>query len=171
MTDSEPSPPDLQTELRNLLSGGLADDPIEHATQVARIAGILQSAFAPGGFEITLVGGAAIEIHAPGIYRSGDLDVVIEHGRERTERRDRIFRDLGFARVGRHWRYGDQLFVELVPGPVAGPAEDVRVEDAEFRVVKKEVVLRDRLIGFKHWKCDRQPPPKRLNLNRRSRFG
>ena len=35
---------------------------------------------------------------------------------------------------------------------MAGPAEEVRVGDAEFRVVKKEVPLRDRLVGFKHWK-------------------
>lgn len=35
---------------------------------------------------------------------------------------------------------------------MAGPAEVVRVGEAELRVVKKEVVLRDRLVGFKHWK-------------------
>jgi hypothetical protein len=27
----------------------------------------------------------------------------------------------------------------------------VRVGEAQFRVVKKEVVLRDRVVGFKHW--------------------
>jgi len=77
---------------------------------------------------------------------------VIEKRRDQSERHDRIFRELGFRRAGRHWRHGQQLFIELVPGPVAGPAEDVRVDDAEFRVVTKEVVLRDRLVGFKHWK-------------------
>lgn len=151
MTDSVPSLDELRAELRDLLSEDLADEAIKHARQVARIAGILQSAFSAAGFEITLVGGAAIEIHAPGIHRSGDLDVVIEQRRDQSERHDRVFRDLGFSRAGRHWQYGKQLFIELVPGPVAGPAEDVRVGDAEFRVVKKEVVLRDRLVGFKHW--------------------
>lgn len=77
---------------------------------------------------------------------------MIEKRRDQSGRHDRIFRELAFRRAGRHWRYGQQLFIELVPGPVAGPAEDVRVDDAEFRVVTKEVVLRDRLVGFKHWK-------------------
>jgi hypothetical protein len=130
----------------------MAEEPIEHATQVAEIAAILHSAFSQDGFEVTLVGGSAIEVHAPGIYRSGDLDVVIEKSRGRQKRRDEIFEALGFDRAGRHWRHGEQLFVEIVSGPVAGPAEEVRVGDAEFRVVKKEVVLRDRLVGFKHWK-------------------
>ncbi len=152
MSESERLLPRLRAELQDVLSDGLSDDAIEHATQVARIAGLLHSAFAPAGFTVTLVGGSAVEIHAPGIYRSGDLDVVMERGRQKSARRDQIFHDLGFARVGRHWRHGDDLFVELVPGPVAGPAEDVRIGDAEFRVVKKEVVLRDRLVGFKHWK-------------------
>lgn len=142
----------LRSELEVVLASGMAEDPIEHATQVADVASVLHSAFASAGFEVTLVGGSAIEVHAPGIYRSGDLDVVIEKGRGRTERRDEIFEALGFERVGRHWRHGDQLFVEIVSGPVAGPAEEVRVGDAEFRVVQKEVVLRDRLVGFKHWK-------------------
>lgn len=143
---------DLRSELEAVLDSGMAEDPIEHATQVARVASILHSAFASAGFEVTLVGGSAIEVHAPGIYRSGDLDVVIERGRAEPKPREEIFEALGFNRAGRHWRHGDQLFVEVVSGPVAGPAEEVRVGAAEFRVVKKEVVLRDRLVGFKHWK-------------------
>jgi hypothetical protein len=143
---------DLRSELDQLLGQGMAEDPIEHARQVAEIAGILHSAFEPDGFEVTMVGGSAIEVHAPGIYRSGDLDLVIERASGNEARRDEIFKSLGFERTGRHWRRGDQLFVELVSGPVAGPAEEVRVGGAEFRVVKKEVVLRDRLVGFKHWK-------------------
>lgn len=152
MAEPTPSLQDLRSRLEALLASGMAEEPIEHATQVAEIAAILHSALSQDGFEVTLVGGSAIEVHAPGIYRSGDLDVVIERGRGRQKRRDEIFEVLGFARAGRHWRHGGQLFVEIVGGPVAGPAEEVRVGDAEFRVVKKEVVLRDRLVGFKHWK-------------------
>lgn len=95
------------------------------------------------------------ETHAPYRFpkpRSGDLDLVIERASGNEARRDEIFKSLGFERTGRHWRHGDQLFVELVSGPVAGPAGEVRVGGAEFRVVKKEVVLRGRLVGFKHWK-------------------
>lgn len=152
MVEPTPSLQTLRSRLEALLASGMAEEPIEHATQVAEIAAILHSAFSQDGFEVTLVGGSAIEVHAPGIYRSGDLDVVIEKARGRQKRLDEIFDALGFDRAGRHWRHGDQLFVEIVSGPVAGPAEEVRVGDAEFRVVKKEVVLRDRVVGFKHWK-------------------
>lgn len=64
---------------------------------------------------------------------------------------ERVFRALGFTRVHRHWVYGETLFVETVPRPVAGPTEVVEIGDARFRVVKKEVPLRDRVVGFKHW--------------------
>lgn len=82
---------------------------------------------------------------------SGDVDVVIERGRGATGQRGDAFEALGFERMGRHWRYGE-LFVEAVSGPVAGPAEDVEVDGSTFRVVRKEVPLRDRIVGFKHWR-------------------
>lgn len=141
----------LRARLEDILASGLADEPVAHARQVAEIAGVLHSALAAHGFVATLVGGSAIEIHSPGIYMSGDLDLVIEGGRDTTATREEVFRDLGLERVGRHWRHGD-LFVETVPGPVAGPAEEVEVGGAAFRVVRKEVPLRDRIVGFKHWR-------------------
>jgi hypothetical protein len=151
VSSPEPHLEALRVSLAEILAGGLAEDPIEHARQVAEIAGVLYGAFAGAGFVSTLVGGAAIEIHAPGIYRSGDMDVVLDAAREAHRRREDVFLDLGFEREGRHWRHGEELFVEVVSGPVAGPAEEVRVGRAEFRIVAKEVLLRDRLVGFKHW--------------------
>ena len=152
MTASGQPLSELQASLGRILEAGLEEDPIQHARQVAEIASILHAAFAGSGFVVTLVGGSAIEIHAPGIYRSGDLDVVVERVRQDTAHRDHVFEGLGFIREGRHWRRGQDLFVEVVVGPVSGPTEDVRAGDSSFRVVKKEVVLRDRLVGFKHWK-------------------
>ncbi|MEX0891344.1 MAG: hypothetical protein WEB88_04170 [Gemmatimonadota bacterium] len=150
---AEPQPLErLRANLERILGNGMVADPIAHASQVADVAAVLHEAFASRGFLVTLVGGSAIEIHAPGIYRSGDLDVVLEATQEATHLREEIFLGLGFRHAGRHWRHGSDLFVELVNGPVAGPTEDVRVGDAEFRIVTKEVVLRDRLVGFKHWK-------------------
>lgn len=151
MSEVERSAAELRADLARILAEGLSNDPAEHARQVARIAGILSEAFASHGFTVTLVGGSAIEVHAPGIYMSGDVDVVIEETARATADRDQVFAGLGLARVGRHWRTGE-LFVETLPGPVAGPAEEVEVAGAAFRVVRKEVVLRDRIIGFKHWR-------------------
>ncbi len=61
-----------------ILGQGLSEDALAHAEQVAAVAGVLHEAFEPEGFSATLVGGAAIEIHAPGIYLSGDLDYAFE---------------------------------------------------------------------------------------------
>jgi hypothetical protein len=141
----------LRNRFAEVLAPGLADEPVAHARQVAEVAGILHAALTGRGLVPTLVGGSAIEIHAPGIYMSGDLDLVIEGARDMVAVRDELFLALGLSRVGRHWRRGD-LFVETVPGPVAGPVEEVEVAGATFRVVRKEVPLRDRLVGFKHWR-------------------
>jgi hypothetical protein len=77
---------------------------------------------------------------------SGDLDLVIEGARNTMAIRDEVFQALGLTRARRHWRRGD-FFVETVPGPVAGPAEEVEVAGATFRVARKEVPLRDRPRG------------------------
>jgi hypothetical protein len=53
---------------------------------------------------------------------------------------------------GGHSVWNDRLFVEPVPSPVAGPTEVVRLGEHRFRIVTKEVLLRDRIVGFKHWK-------------------
>lgn len=141
----------LRARLQMILAVGLAEDPLAHAEQVAEIAGVLHEAFEPEGFSATLVGGSAIEIHAPGIYLSGDLDYVIDRVREGTKQVDEIFESLGFHKQGgRHWVFGN-LFIEQVPSPVAGPTEEVRVGESVFRIVTKEVALRDRVVGFKQW--------------------
>ncbi|CAN5642412.1 hypothetical protein BH23GEM6_BH23GEM6_19230 [soil metagenome] len=130
----------------------MSDDPLQHAEQVAGVAAILHEAFTPEGFTVTLVGGSAIEIHAPGIYVSGDMDLVIERMASASKPVDEIFENLGFQKEGgRHWVLED-LFIETVGGPVAGPTENVRVGESVFRIVTKEVALRDRVVGFKHWR-------------------
>jgi hypothetical protein len=141
----------LRARLQMILEAGLANDPLGHAEQVAGIAGVLHEAFDPEGFSATLVGGSAIEIHAPGIYLSGDLDYVIDRIREGTKQVSEIFESLGFKKHGgRHWVLED-LFIEQVSSPVAGPTEEVRVGESVFRIVTKEVPLRDRVVGFKQW--------------------
>lgn len=151
MSTSDQRDPTLRKRLEGLLAEGLSEDPKEHAGQVAKVAGILSDAFGAHGLVVTLVGGSAIEIHAPGIYRSGDIDVVIERTGDATAGRDDVFQSLGLERIGKHWRHGD-LFIETVPGPVAGPTEEVELHGTAFRVVRKEALLRDRVVGFKHWR-------------------
>lgn len=140
----------LRTQLELLLKPGMPEDAVAHARVVAEIAAILHQAFDAVGIRCTLVGGGAIEIHAPGIYKSGDVDVVLERFHGALADSGEVFEALGFTRRGRHWVVGD-LMVETPPGPVSDPAELVRVGNLVFRAVSKETVLADRLKGFKHW--------------------
>lgn len=143
----------LRAVLDDVLARGLADDPIEHARQVAALAGALYRAFAAEGLRCTLVGGSAIEVHAPGVLKTGDIDLVIEaaHLEDARERIGAVFDSLGFERAGRHWKRRD-LFVEVPGLTLDDPAELVRVGHHVFRVIAKEVVLADRIVGFKHWR-------------------
>jgi len=143
----------LRERLAAILADGLSTDALKHAEQVAQIAAVLHEAFTKVGLRCTVVGGSATELHAPGVYKSGDIDVVIDAVRAANlEPRIReVFEGLGFAREGRHWVQRD-LFVEVPSHDLSDPSEVVRVGDAVFRVVTKEVVLADRVVGFKHWK-------------------
>lgn len=136
-----------------LLGAGMADDPIDHARQVAMITSIVAGAFEEAGMRVTLVGGSAIEVHAPGIFKSGDIDLVIEatQGPSRRDRLDPVFASLGFDREGRHWKRGD-LFVEVPSQSMEDPTETVRVGHFPLRIVTKEILLADRVVGFKHWR-------------------
>lgn len=135
------------------LADGMADLPEDHALQVAMITSIVSEAFAEKGMECTLVGGSAIEVRAPGIYKSGDIDLVIERRRALASREelDPIFQSLGFGRAGRHWVRGD-LFIEVSGTPLIDPAEIVRVGPFTLRVIAQETLLADRVVGFKHWR-------------------
>lgn len=131
----------------------MADDAIDHARQIAMVTSIVSQAFEAEGLRCTLVGGSAIEIYAPGIFKSGDIDLVIEElrGAAGRERLDPVFAGLGFEKAGRHWRRGD-LFVEVPSQCLEDPAEVIRLGHFRLNVVAKEVLLADRVVGFKYWR-------------------
>jgi hypothetical protein len=140
----------LRAQLQTILGPGLSADPLQHAGQVARVAAVLHEAFMEAGLRSTVVGGSAIELHAPGVYLSGDLDLVVERIRPDAGSLESVFASLGFQRYGRHWTIGD-LFVEVPSTRLSDPAEWMRVGSALLRVVTKEVVVADRIIGFRQW--------------------
>ena len=147
---------ELRTDLETILEPGIASDPLDHSRQIAAIAAILHCAFQNAGLVSTLIGGSAIEVHAPGIFASGDMDLIIEaSSRQDTrpirERASDVFADLGFQKAGRHWTKGD-LFVEVPATSLDDPAETIHVGPFVFRVIAKEALLVDRLTGFKHWR-------------------
>jgi hypothetical protein len=121
----------------------------DHAERLLRTAAILQTALREAGMVPTLVGGAAIEFHAPGAYTTTDIDLVVER-RTRAAIHE-VFTAMGFEKPTRHWVRGD-LLVE-VPGNYMGePTDEVSIDQFTLRVVRKEVVLADRIVGFREWK-------------------
>lgn len=113
-------------------------------------AAIIATALRRAGMRATLVGGGAIEFHAPEVYTTSDLDFVVE-GRSRAEI-DQVMRSLGLERSGRHWVMGD-LYVEVPSNVMEEPVDTEAVGPFELRVIRKEYVLADRIVGFRHWKA------------------
>lgn len=152
-TGAESPHAQLRHALDLLLVAGMAEDAVDHARQVAMISSIIGDAFETAGMRVTLVGGSAIEVYAPGIFKSGDIDLVIESlsGPSHRGRLDPVFAGLGFQKFGRHWKR-DDLFVEVPSQSMEDPSEVVRVGHFPLRIVSKEVLLADRVVGFKHWR-------------------
>lgn len=135
-------------ELRQALEEILASDR-PHVERMTIAAAIISEALRRRGMEATLVGGGAIEFYAPAAYTTSDIDLVVE-GRTREEL-GKALAALGFARAGRHWLFGD-LYVEVPGNWMSDPTETFAVGAFTLRVVRAEVVLADRIIGFKHWR-------------------
>lgn len=136
------------SQLRALLTDAITRER-SHPERIALAAAVISAALREGGMQATLVGGGAIEYHAGQIYTTSDIDLVVE-GKSRAEL-DAALTGLGFQRRGRHWVYED-IFVEVPGNWMPDPVDEVMVGTLPLRVVKREVVLADRIIGFKHWR-------------------
>ena len=133
--------------LRQLLDESAAAGR-SHVEKMTIAAAIVSEVLRRGGMEATLVGGGAIEFHAPDVYATSDIDLVVE-GRTRAEL-DVALTELGFVRRGRHWVRGD-LFLEVPGNWMSDPVDVVPIGPLTLRVIRREIVLADRIIGFKHW--------------------
>jgi hypothetical protein len=142
------SPPPPPTALRTLLAQTLQGEA-SHVEKLTVAAAVISALLRDRGMEATLVGGAAIEFHAPGVYATSDLDFIVE-GRSRAEL-DLALTEFGFARKGRHWVLGE-LFVEVPGNWMSDPVDVIDVAGLQLRVLRREIVLADRIIGFKHWR-------------------
>jgi 5-formyltetrahydrofolate cyclo-ligase len=136
-------------ELAPLLRDAWTSDR-PHNERMIWSAAIIATALHRAGMRATLVGGGAIEFHAPDVYTTSDLDFVVE-GRPRAEI-DPVMQALGLERRGRHWVMGD-LYVEVPGNVMEEPVDTEVVGPFELRVIQKEYVLADRIVGFRHWKA------------------
>jgi hypothetical protein len=121
----------------------------EHVERIVLAAAVIATALERAGMRATLVGGAAIEFYAPHAYTTTDLDFVVE-GRTR-DAINATLTALGMQRRGRHWVL-DDLYVE-VPGSYFGElASSFAVGPFTLRVIRREYVLADRIVGYRWWK-------------------
>jgi hypothetical protein len=120
-----------------------------HVERMTLAAAIVSTALEQAGMRATLVGGGAIEFYAPGAYTTSDVDFVVE-GATR-EKLARVFEALGLTRKDRHW-FIDDLFFEVPSIHLEDPYQQVHVGPYPLRVVARETVLAERIVGFRYWK-------------------
>ncbi|MBB4638185.1 hypothetical protein [Longimicrobium terrae] len=142
------APPLANDDLRGALEEAWYSDR-EHVERMTFSAAIISTALDRSGLRATLVGGGALEFHVPDAYRTSDLDFVVERGTRETI--NDVFLSLGLRRSGRHW-VRDDLFVEVPGNYMEEPADEVSVGPFTLRVITKEALLAERIVGFRYWK-------------------
>lgn len=114
---------------------------------------------AKNGIETVLVGGAVAAIYSDGIYKSGDLDLVLKTYIE--ENLTEVMESIGFKKSsGRHYIHPDcDKFIEFMFGPV-GIGDDIDIKPNERKVDGKTLYIysptdciRDRLASYIHFKA------------------
>jgi hypothetical protein len=139
-----PNPGGLKTALAEAWDG---ERP--HVERLAVAAAILAAALQKEGMRATLVGGGAVEFYVPGAYTTHDIDFVVE-GRSRAAI-DAVFTSLGLRRQGRHW-VRESLYVEVPDDYLSDPADEFGVGPLTLRVIRKEYILGERIVGFRWWR-------------------
>ncbi len=61
-----------------------------------------------------------------------------------------VFEKLGFQKRHRHW-VREELFVEVPSTTLTEPTQKIELGALPLRVIRKEVVLAERITGFKWW--------------------
>ena len=145
-----PSLSDLRDTLDEVLGDDALRDENRHTERMTLVCAVICDAFERCEMRATVVGGGAVEFHAPGAYTTLDNDLVVEPLTMQPDRSalNAIFGALGFVKgPARHW-VRDDFLVEVPSSHLEGPAEEHQVGPHTFRVVKKEVLLVERLVEF-----------------------
>lgn len=141
-----------ESEIRRLADvlweGWHSDRP--HAQRLIWCAAVIATALHKGGVRATLVGGSAIELHAPAVYTTGDIDFVYDRGSR--EQVGPVMQALGFeAQSLRGWAK-DDLWVDFPSTELHEEPETRTVGPYQLRVLPKEIMLGYRIAGFRNWK-------------------
>jgi hypothetical protein len=125
-------------ELARLLDELQDATDLPHVRRMTTAVAIISTALRARGMEATLVGGGAIEFHAPGAYTTSDIDLVVE-GKTRVEL------DAALQALAMIAAFGDSLDEHLLRQRLrAEDAEDAY--DALRRIAARQVAITDDLL-------------------------
>ncbi len=98
---------------------------------------------------VALTGGAVVQILSRGLFITGDADLVLIGGEDKS-RVEPILWDLGFVRRGAYWidSEGENLY------QIVGPYFD-RVTEVEYGGLKLRTVCLEYLLAFRLLMCSR----------------
>lgn len=115
---------------------------------------------AENGIDTILVGGAVVAIYSNGVYRSGDLDIVLKSFF--VTNLPEVMAKIGFSvSKSRHYSHPEctHLIIDFA-SPPAAIGEDFQIKPASECVEGKEIYLyaptdcvRDRLASYIHFKA------------------
>lgn len=151
----KPSWERLREELHRVAAREQPDDPVEHARCVTEIARLLSLAFEKVGVSPVVVGGSALEIHAPGVDKSDDIDIVAEgiglaNDVISAPEVEEVATKLEIEREGR-LLFIDNWVIDLVGRTLEGEPDSLDTGDGTILVLAQEDVIADRIRIFLHW--------------------
>ncbi len=100
-----------------------------------------------------VVGGLAVEVYTRGQYTTLDIDLVMM----RRDYADKVLKDLGFNKEGRHWYHAELEVAIEIPGNMLEDADHERVikinlpSGRHIYVIGLEDIILDRLRACVHW--------------------
>ena len=111
--------------------------------------------FAKAGIETILVGGSVVSVYSEGIYKSGDIDMVL-NTYSRMNDAEEIMKSIGFQKFSTRC---DHLFVEFLHPPVmiGDDAKNIKLEKVEvekysIKILSPTDCIKDRLASFIYFK-------------------
>lgn len=117
--------------------------------------GILTKALQKFKIRPVVVGGHALEFYTLGGYTTGDIDLVIPGLPKEI---DKILKDFGFEKIGRHWDSEEfDIAVEVPASTLDGDYERIlkaNIEGLKVYFIGIEDLIIDRLNAYVFWKSE-----------------
>ena len=114
------------------------------------------------GVDTILVGGAVVSIYSVGVYKTGDLDFVLNSFSR--EQLNRTLSKLGFVQEGRFYKHPEceHLFLEFASPPASIGDDYIPLKDTQKVKINDQIIhiftptdsVRDRLTSYMYWDAE-----------------